>query len=172
MAVQIILDGYNVIYRMPEWAAAARANLESARHELIRFMAAWRQNHGGEVTLVFDRRKQALAGIPVRSSQTVNGIRCIFTSPGAEADDEIIRIARREKNPENVTVVSEDGQILNHCKALGIRAVPVSFLVQKKASAGAGRTKPESKTLSPRREQDITRWYEEQMKRKKDGGED
>jgi hypothetical protein len=115
--------------------------------------------------IVFDRRKGALAGVPARSSQTVNGISCVFTAPGVEADDEIIAMLRREKIPADVTVVTDDGKILNHCKALGAKTAHPSFLERTPAKAGKPVCDGVPKRLSPALENDITRWYENQLKK-------
>lgn len=167
MPAKFILDGYNVIHKIPYLAGFLSKSLQEAREALVRLIAEWRQPRGADVVIVFDRKKDALAGAPVRPSQKASGISCIFTAPGVEADDKIISLLMLEKNPANVMVVSADGKVINNAKALGVRAVPPSFLDkgpvrrQKRSSQGA-----EAKRLSPGRENDITQWYKKQLARK------
>ncbi|HQB12718.1 MAG TPA: NYN domain-containing protein [Candidatus Omnitrophota bacterium] len=162
--MKYILDGYNVIHKVPRLAGLLSRSLQEAREELVRLMSEWRQSRGAEVVIVFDRNKGSLDGVPVRSSRKVNGVTCVFSAPGIEADDEIIAMIRREKVPANVRVVTGDGQILNHCKALGVGTeLPSRMFDQTPPKTGKTVASGNSKQLSPARENDITRWYKKQI---------
>ena len=165
MPSKIILDGYNVIHKIPYLAGFLQTELASAREALVRLMAEWRRSRGAEVVIVFDRKKDALMNIPVHSSQNVSGISCIFTTPGIEADDKIISLLKNEKNPANVTVVTADNKVINNCKAMGIKVVSPSFLDKEPEKRGKSSQTVETKRLSPGRENDITRWYMEQLRK-------
>ena len=165
MSLKIILDGYNVIHKIPYLAGFLQKDLASAREALVRLMTEWRRSRGAEVVIVFDRKKDALTNIPVHSSQKVSGISCIFTAPGIEADDKIISLLKNEKDPAHVTVVSADNQIINNCKAMGVKVVPPSFLDKEPVKRGKSSQTVEVKRLSPGRENDITRWYMEQLRK-------
>lgn len=162
--MKYILDGYNVIHKVPRLAGLLSRSLQEAREGLVRLMAEWRRSRSAEVVIVFDRKRDSLDGVPVRPLQKVNGVTCVFSAPGIEADDEIIAMLRREKFPANVRVVTDDGQILNHCKALGVKSeLPSRMFNQTPPKIGKTTLPGSSKQLSPARENDITRWYKKQI---------
>ncbi len=113
---QLILDGYNVIYEIPQLKKAIGLSLESARSDLCCLMQAWKNNHAysGKIKIIFDG-DDAFAG----NIQNSCGITCIYTKTGQKADDFIIGMVKMSKNRPGITVVSNDGYVKGNCSSLG-----------------------------------------------------
>lgn len=145
---QLILDGYNIIHKIPQLAAHIKTGLEGARKALANFMLTWKQTHGynGAIYIVFDGRE----GI-ISNNENICGIKCVYTKTKNEADDRIISMVRNSKNPASLTVVSSDNYVTNNCKAHGAKALPAQFLLETLKS----RTQQADEKLSPAAEKDI-----------------
>jgi predicted RNA-binding protein with PIN domain len=163
MPSKIILDGYNVIHKIPYLARFLPKGLRDAREALVRFMAEWKRSRGGEVVIVFDRKSSVPVGAPSHVGEKAMGISCVFTAPGIEADDKIISLLKSERDPAQVTVVSADNKVINNAKALGVNVISPSFLEKAPAKRGKSSATAGVKSLSPDKENDITRWYLEQL---------
>lgn len=113
---QLILDGYNVINKVPELQATLERSLQAAREALIDYMA-YRSAHWCsefKVTVVFDARKVIADLMPL---QVRKGITIIFSEPPHDADEVIIRKLGQAKHASSITVVSDDNKIANHVRA-------------------------------------------------------
>ena len=113
---QLILDGYNVIHRIPQLRDHLTQNLGNARRALANFMIARTRtyNYKGKISIVFDGRD----GI-INTNQPFYGIKCIYTKTKQEADDKIISMVRNSQNSADITVISDDNYVTNNCKAHG-----------------------------------------------------
>jgi predicted RNA-binding protein with PIN domain len=113
---QLILDGYNVINKIPELRRALDKNLQAAREALMDYMisrgARWNSEY--TVTVVFDARKVMVDLMPV---QVRRGITIMFAEPPHDADEMIIEKLRQAKHASAITVVSDDNKIANHVRA-------------------------------------------------------
>lgn len=88
---RLIVDGYNVVHA---WTSlkrlASTASLEAAREKLIERLSVLGLVTGEAVTVVFDaHHSSSLAN----STETVEGVRVIFTRKGYSADHAIERLA-------------------------------------------------------------------------------
>ena len=122
----LLIDGYNVIHKLPELKPGLAAGLEYARQKLALMISAWSRSHPStECVIIFDGSIR-FAGA---RDQRLAGIRCIFSQAAHGADDEIIRFVRdaRSKNHE-ITVISDDNKVGNNCRAHGATVQPVSYL--------------------------------------------
>ena len=99
----------------------------------------------------------------------MNGVTCVFSAPGIEADDEIIAMIRREKVRER-SGGHRGRQIPNHCKALGVRTELPSRMFDRRPKTGKTVASGNSKQLSPARENDITRWYKNKLDYARESG--
>ena len=116
-----IIDGYNLIRRDPRLseterdygAATARSRLES---ELSRFRA--RKGRGHAVVVIYD-------GVDDRARSTRKGLRIVFPPRGRNADDEILREARRMEGRGDVRIVTSDVRDIRS-RLRGLRISPYS----------------------------------------------
>jgi predicted RNA-binding protein with PIN domain len=125
---QLILDGYNIIHKVPQLRDHLNQSLEDARKALANFILTWARthHHKGSISIVFDGRD----GI-INSSQSLCGIKCIYTKTKQEADDKIISIVRNSQNKKDITVISDDNYVTNNCKAHGATVRPTQHLLQE-----------------------------------------
>jgi predicted RNA-binding protein with PIN domain len=106
MSRHFLVDGYNVLHKMPELAPQAEEfagrTLEEGRDGLVRFIAG-RRPHGSlrnAVTVVFD------GSMDVCSLNVPGEVKVIF-SKGESADDLIKRLIEESLNPREIVLVSE-----------------------------------------------------------------
>ncbi|MFH1868130.1 MAG: NYN domain-containing protein [Candidatus Omnitrophota bacterium] len=145
---QLILDGYNVIHKIPQLAAHLSVSLESARKSLANFMLTWKRTHAyrGEICIVFDGRDGIL-----NSGEALCGIKCIYTKTKQDADDRIISIVRNSKNSAAIRVISNDNYVTNNCKAHGAAVKAVQFMLEPPKS----KTEQTNKEIDPAAAKDI-----------------
>ena len=163
MAKVLLVDGYNVINRIPELRPFLNRGLEEARTQLVFVIDKWRISHPGSecIIIFYGDHKTAM---PLE--QRISGIRCIFSASRHGGDDEIIKYVRNNgARASSITVVSDDNSVRNSCRSLGASVQPSSFIVTKKASPSSGprRVQPSSKGISKRVEDEITREYGEKL---------
>ena len=101
---RLIVDGYNVIHA---WTSLKRladtASLEAAREKLIERLSLLGFVTGETVTVVFDaHHSSSLAN----STDTVDGVRVIFTRKGHSADHAIERLAYEASAAGDVITVA------------------------------------------------------------------
>jgi len=132
---QLLLDGYNVIHKIPQLRDHLTQSLEDARKALANFMMTWARthNHKGSIIIVFDGRD----GI-INSNQSLCGIKCIYTKTKQDADDKIISIVRNSQNKKDITVISDDNYVTNNCKAHGAIVMSAQYLLQEHKAAPNG----------------------------------
>jgi predicted RNA-binding protein with PIN domain len=137
----LLVDGYNVINRVPELSLGLEGGLENARLKLALRISAWSQNHPAtECIIVFDGDIQ-LAG---SRDQRLAGIRCVFSRTSHGGDAEIIRFVREFRGrTSNIIVVSDDNNVRNNCRSHGAEVQPSSYVMTGKAR------RPESKANAP-----------------------
>lgn len=141
----LLVDGYNVINRIPGLGTSLEGGLENARNTLALHLSAWTRLHPGfECVIVFDGNPQFLNS----QAQRLSGIRCIYSRTSHGGDEEIIRFIRDFRGRKSdITVVSDDNHVGNNSRAHGANVVPASFVANKparkpsrgRASAAAGR---------------------------------
>lgn len=156
-----ILDGYNVIYKMPGMKERLTESLEVARNALALYLSGWRRRYpNAEVYIVFDGNDRMRAN---EQNTRLAGIKCIFTHSRETADERIISLIRNSPNPRNITVITEDNSIRNSSRAHGAEVKTVDFLIstrKKKAKESKGRDKD---TL-PANQSRVTGYYKEYLR--------
>lgn len=153
----LLVDGYNVIHKIPELKAALAGGLESARQKLALLVSAWRFGHPQtDCAIIFDGDHQFSGG----RASSLSGIRCLFSRTAHNADAEIIRFVREYHGPKSdIVVVSDDNSVRNSCRAHGAAVESTNFIL-----ASARRPSPVPKTesaapgkgLSPKAAADVT----------------
>lgn len=112
----IILDGYNIIYKIPDLLKKLDISLEAARQGLADLMLSkdTRSRYKGKLCVVFDVRGEPGEGDDYFEER---GIRCIYAN---DADSRIIRIIKEAGPGSKILVISADNRVLNHCKAYSV----------------------------------------------------
>ena len=127
--ITLILDGYNVIYAVPELTRQMDRSLEAAREALVRLCEAYRTRRGdvGQVYVVFDGRDDECSG---GSEQPRGRVTVCFTRPPQEADQRILRLIEAQR-PTRCVVVSNDNEVLNNARAFGARVISAQAFAQE-----------------------------------------
>lgn len=114
MALQIIIDGYNLIGRRPRFWQ----NWEAEREKLMKELVLYHQLKGHPVTVVFDGWR---SDWPTESQEMRSGITVIFSKRGEKADQVIARLAAEAG--EGCTVVTSDREVADSVQAAGAIAI-------------------------------------------------
>ena len=136
----LLVDGYNVINRVPEFKASLDGGLENARNRLALQISTWSQTHPAfECVIVFDGDPQYADS----RDQNPAGIRCIFSQTSHGGDEEIIQFVKNFRGrTSDITVVSDDNKVRNNCLAHGASVQPSSYIMTKKLRNTGGRREP------------------------------
>jgi predicted RNA-binding protein with PIN domain len=126
----LLIDGYNVINRVPELKPSLDGGLQNARNRLALRVSGWSREHPGvECVIVFDGDFEVSGG----RDQRIAGIRCVYSFTRHGGDDELIRLVRDHKGPKSdITVVSDDNKVGNNCRAHGAAVRPSEFIMARK----------------------------------------
>src|SRR5262249_54810958 len=136
----VILDGYNLIMRVPQLAPGAGRTLAEAREKLVNLLR-WAVGSGNaDFIVVFDGARgfeRALGGrVSVR-----------FSRPPEKADDVIRRLVEEQvERGLTVTVVTADLEVARHARAMGadvaLSDLFIASLLGPPGAKGAAGQKP------------------------------
>lgn len=104
--MKILIDGYNLLYRI--FKKDPMALQEEEREYLVNMLNAYKKIKKHKITVVFDGRNY--------EKMNTKGLTVIFTKGSETADDYIKRIA---KESSGTIVVTSDNDILNFVKSSG-----------------------------------------------------
>jgi predicted RNA-binding protein with PIN domain len=135
----LLVDGYNVINRLPELKSSLEGGLENAQNRLALEISTWRRAHpGAECVIVFDGNPKHGGGV-----RRLAGIKCIFTAIAHGGDAAIIDFVKNYYGKtSDITVVSDDNYVRNNCRAHGAAVRPASCILSRKARPAGSRGKP------------------------------
>jgi len=153
----IILDAYNVIYRLPELSVKLKGSLQSARRALLNLTMDWKRERGfkGDIYIVYDGQDDVFNP----EGSKFGSIRNIFTSSREEADDRIISMVRQAAKPSEVVVISLDGKVANGCKVYGANVENPDFLRRKRKKRKRIVEASSKELLSGKAEREINEYY-------------
>jgi predicted RNA-binding protein with PIN domain len=113
----IIIDGYNVVHRIPRWAEQLNVSLERGREVLLTYCRRWMQTRGDVwlFVVVFDGDSAVTAS----HSSSGPGVRVLYTQTGETADDRILETVREFGDRCHYVVVSDDRYVSGNSKRMG-----------------------------------------------------
>ena len=123
-----IIDGYNLIHKIPKFKNALEQNLEYSRDLLISFVKAYQSNRRIQITIVFDGEK---VGYVDTSSQSTNRLKVIYSNSPEKADPLIKRLISKVTNKKSLTLVSADTDLMNFCKKSGANVLSPEMFFQQ-----------------------------------------
>ncbi len=153
MSPGFIIDGYNLIYQVPDLAGLVEQNLEQARDSLVTRLAGFRGRKRIRVVLVFDG--DSASGQPGRLRS--RGVEIVFSRTPEKADERIVKMVRALKHPKAWTMVSSDRWIVDQCRSYGVKTVRSEEFARLLASPGRTETQPEKPEMKPG---DVAEWEE------------
>jgi predicted RNA-binding protein with PIN domain len=127
----IIVDGYNLIRRLPALREREAESLEAGRGALVSMLATYRRARGHHrITVVFDGQSGPAGG------GRAGGIDVRFSRPGETADRVIARLAREGRS--GALVISSDRELGRAAAAAGAAAASCEeFAARLEAAAVA-----------------------------------
>ncbi len=149
----LILDGYNVIHKIPRLGLLASKSLRESREALCFFINEWKRDarYKGRVTIVFDGQDDAAPGF---ENAAIYGINIIYSKGSIDADKKIISMIKNSSKPSDITVISDDNYVRNNSKAHGANVNGVKFLIDGAPSKEAG----PDKAIDPKAESEINEY--------------
>lgn len=119
----LIIDGYNVIYAIPEIEDLLGESLEAARTALIRMLLEFKNSRKDtdHIYVVFDGKADGFD----EEISAAPGITAIYTHSEKEADKKILEIIKDSDRPQVITVVSNDNFLYNNSRVHGARVKTV-----------------------------------------------
>jgi len=160
-----ILDGYNVIYAVPELKKKLDQSLEAARDGLLGCCAGLSGRRGDiqRIYVVFDGNEDFAHLSNCRHDR----ISVLFTRQKEEADDRILELIRKDTGRHSFIIVSNDNYVFNNSKAHGAKVISVSefYALVEKPQKGNRKDKIEipNKALSADRAKKITEEYRKHL---------
>lgn len=153
----LIVDGYNVIHRVPEFQASLRVSLEAAREALLRYCGRWRDTRGDftELHVVFDGD----SSVNWQDNRTVRGVQVTYTRTKEDADDRIRRMLEVSPPSRKCVVVTDDNELAaavrSRCGGLMSATEFANVLVKHGRSARVEPKDESKRPLAPEDEQRI-----------------
>jgi predicted RNA-binding protein with PIN domain len=126
---RIIIDGYNLLFYNNRYSFSL--NEGKTVVDLISVLLQEFQplplKIKKRLVFVFDGNKTA-SGNP--KEQAILGFKVIFSFPGKSADDKIIEMVRKSKNPKSILVVTNDNAIINSVSRLEARTNKIADFIK------------------------------------------
>ena len=128
----LLIDAYNVIYATSDLRKLMQGNIDSARDKLAKFAREIHDAEAVRVALILDSKSDKLqVEYPYESKR----FEFIYAPSSLTADGVIERIVRRVKQPELVSVVSNDNMVREATRSSGAMALrPEEFFDWSRAS--------------------------------------
>lgn len=123
MALQYIVDGYNVIKKT---SFLNHKKLKDAREAFLNFIEIYRP-HGSpnnKITVVFDGNKDVF-------DFGHNYDFCVIFTKNESADSFIKSQVEQTQDPKNIIIVSDDKEIIFFCRSRGAKILEVKDFVKK-----------------------------------------
>ena len=123
--MRIIIDGYNLIRRIPELERLDRADMEEARQALIRELSLYRGGKRHQIVVVFD----GIEALHLGGSKTRDrGVTVLFSPRGKNADRLILDALR---NREADVLVSADRELISAADGSEVTSVSPALFWEK-----------------------------------------
>lgn len=121
MIKKYIIDGNNLIWKIPELAKLLKKEPQLTREKLAFKLERYFRNKKCKVSLHFD----GFPGVAINTNKIK-----IFYSNNRKADEEIREEIDREKHPEFICVVSSDDEILQYSRANSCAVIKAEKFLQ------------------------------------------
>jgi predicted RNA-binding protein with PIN domain len=115
--VRILIDGYNLIRRVPELNEADRVDLREGRDALFEQLASYRIGKGHHIAVVFDGAEAVHLG---GSREKIRGITVRYSPRGSSADSIILEAMG---NNEADMLVSADRELTDAAECSGVTSI-------------------------------------------------
>ncbi|MDZ7263788.1 MAG: NYN domain-containing protein [candidate division KSB1 bacterium] len=155
MTPQYLLDGYNVIYQVPQFLTALEQSLEQGRNALIHFVRSYQAGKRLQMIIVFDGDQVAYSNSP---ELTVKGLSILFSQPPEKADPLIKRLIQRNPNKRSLILVSSDQELVQFARQQGVGSISPMEFYERGSHPPANQTEMDQKYEAEVSEADMTEW--------------
>ncbi|MDF1536675.1 MAG: NYN domain-containing protein [bacterium] len=115
--MRILIDGYNLIRRIPELREADRRDLAQGRESLLEQLSQYRAGKQHRITVIFDGADAIHLG---GGSEKVGGISVRYSARGRNADQEIMEACRTGQAD---LLVTADREITDAADRSGVTSI-------------------------------------------------
>jgi hypothetical protein len=157
MSIRIVIDGYNLIRNYSPLAQMEQTDFSRGREMLLKWLAAYRQEHPGAVLVVFDGGQGS--GFQ-EEHDLFKGIHITYSPRGQTADDIIKRLIT--SRADNTLVVSSDRELAAFCRSRGAGTIGAREFADRIQKRLEGESKPDEEdeppfVSGPRRKKGLSR---------------
>jgi predicted RNA-binding protein with PIN domain len=147
MALNLIIDGYNLIRQSPCFLEIEARELEAGREALLASLAEYRRSRPQhQITVVFDGW---IGGEVKESRDRRAGMTIVYSRRGVKADEVIKRLLEKERG--RAVVVSSDRELQNFADRVGAAWISApQFEASHLRAVMAGEPAPEEEPAPPR----------------------
>jgi predicted RNA-binding protein with PIN domain len=145
-----IIDGYNLLHKVPVLAVRSGREPEAARERLVGLIASWKAGRGVGVLVVFDGPRTASAPRPIA------GVRVVFAK---DADAYIKRLVSGHAHPRSLQVVSSDGSVVRHARDLEAKTIGSEEFARLLAPPAGSAPRSEPRELDRAEVADWEEWF-------------
>jgi predicted RNA-binding protein with PIN domain len=110
--MRYLVDGYNLFFHITKNPNP----FQKKRDQIVQLLDQEIVKSGLQVTAVFDSSEKRNSGI---TRKHLEGIEVIFTSEGLSADEYILEMIACSSTPQQLTIVTEDQELLRKSRSLG-----------------------------------------------------
>jgi predicted RNA-binding protein with PIN domain len=142
---RLIIDGYNLLRSLPQFARLGPEQLPGARDHLLILIARYTRRKRVRVTVVFDGAQDVYS----ERQPVPGGIDVRFARPPRNADREIVEMVRRAAQPRAVTVVTADQPLARSVRALGAAVVSSRHFLERLEGLAQPDDSAEKPEMSP-----------------------
>lgn len=154
--MRILVDGYNIIRRIPELSVLDRSDMENGREYLIEELSGYRSGKGHAIAVVFDGAGSC--HLDNRSCR-VKGVTVIYSRQGRSADDVIAALCSEGKAD---LLITADRELCRRAENAGVPAAAPELFWRKIEEEKFRRMKG----LEPEDDDFPSRGYGQKLKRK------
>ncbi len=128
MSSYLIIDGYNLIYKIPPLLEASRNSIDLARDELINIVGSYCDYYNAEGIIVYDGNQ---------SKRTVEdgNPAVIYSKKGESADTVIESLVYKLKDRQEARVVTDDRVMSNMVSGMGALTMHVMLFYSEAKDA-------------------------------------
>lgn len=155
MTPQYILDGYNVIYQVPQFLSALEQNLELGRNALIHFVRGYQAGKNFKTIIVFDGDQVGYGSSP---ELAMKGLSILFSQPPEKADPLIKRLIQKNPHKRSVILVSSDQELVQFARQQGASSISPMEFYERGSHPPANQTEMDRKYEADVSAADIEEW--------------
>ena len=153
MTNKIIIDGWNLAWKIPRIAAEIPGNIERARVQLNILLKNYFQGRNTQFKVIYDGKP----GI-VQQRGYDRSVDTRFSQDPEEADQLIVRYIRRQKRPGQWTVITSDRELSGRITGLGAQVVDAALFLEKILSREQDQGESSAKTEPNLDPQELEYW--------------